>query len=286
MILNGTVVAAHIYETLKTRILKIQASPKLVVVIVGTDPASQTYVKNKHSRALSLGFTSSIISFPVTAKTEEVITVIKKLNEDLSIHGILIQLPLPKHVDTNKVILSINPNKDVDGIHPYNLGKLLMGEKCFMPCTPKGIFSLLNFYNISPQEKHVVILGRSNIVGKPLFASLIQKNSSGNATVTLLHSRSKNIKEILQTADIIVAAIGHPLYINETMVSEKAVVIDVGINRVPDNSEKGYKIVGDVDFEKVEPICHAITPVPGGVGPLTIASLLENTWESYLNHTT
>lgn len=285
MILNGQIVANEIYEKLKKQVLKTKLSPKLTVIIVGEDPASQTYVKNKHNKATSLGFISSIINLPATTSTQKLINIIDNLNNDPSVHGILVQLPLPQQIDTNKVILSINPNKDVDGIHPYNLGKLLIGEKGFTPCTPKGIISLLKFYNISVTGKHVAILGRSNIVGKPLFASLIQKKPTGNATVSLLHSFSKNIKETLKLADIIVAAIGKPLYVDETMVSKNSIVIDVGINRVPDNSEKGYKIVGDVHFEKVKHICQAITPVPGGIGPLTIASLLENTWESCLNYT-
>ncbi len=284
MILNGLIVANQIYEKLKIQISQAKASPKLVVIIVGNDPASQTYVKNKHTKAQSLGFTSSIINLPETINTQELINIISSLNNDTNTHGILVQLPLPKHIDTNKVILSINPSKDVDGIHPYNFGKLLMGEKGFIPCTPKGIISLLQFYNISVSGKHVAILGRSNIVGKPLFAKLIQKNSLGNATVSLLHSLSKNVTEILKSADIIVAAIGKPLYVDETMISKDTIIIDVGINRIPDTSDKGYKIVGDVNFEKVKSICKAITPVPGGIGPLTIASLLENTWESFLNH--
>ena len=253
--------------------------PGLVVVLIGEDPASQVYVNMKEKKSNELGFYSEKIVLDKDAKMDEVLTLIDKLNKDPKIHGILVQSPPPPQIDEDKVIEAINPAKDVDCFHAVNVGKMLIGKTDgFYPCTPYGVMKLLEYSNVDPSGKHAVIIGRSNIVGKPMMSLLMQKAKGANATVTVCHSRTPNIPEIASQADILVAAIGKPEFVTADMVKEGAVVIDVGINRVEDASKKrGYRLVGDVAFEEVSKKASMITPVPGGVGPMTIAMLMQNT---------
>ncbi|HED11160.1 MAG TPA: bifunctional 5,10-methylenetetrahydrofolate dehydrogenase/5,10-methenyltetrahydrofolate cyclohydrolase, partial [Caldithrix abyssi] len=252
--------------------------PRLVVVLVGKDPASEVYVRNKARACEKLGIQSETIHLDEKTGEEELLRHIRLLNEERSVHGILVQLPLPGHMDSDKVIAAINPDKDVDCFHPRNVGLLMQGHPYLLPCTPAGIVEILKYFTIDTQGKHIVILGRSNIVGKPLANMLVQKNKWANATVTLAHSRTQNIRELCVQADILVAAIGKPAFVTADMVKEGATVIDVGINRVDDgDSPRGYRLSGDVQFETVAQKAAAITPVPGGVGPMTIAMLMQNT---------
>jgi len=253
--------------------------PGIAVVLVGTDPASQVYTRNKQKKARQLGFHSELIVMPESTAQEDLLAEIARLNKDPKIHGILVQSPTPKQIDEKTVILAIDPAKDVDCFHPFNVGKMLIGDKDgFLPCTPWGVMVLLERSGIDPSGKHAVIVGRSNIVGKPMMALLMQKAAGANATVTVCHSRTPNIPELARQADIVVAAIGKARFITAEMVKPGAVVVDVGINRVPDTSTKsGSRLVGDVDFDAVAPKAGAITPVPGGVGPMTIAMLMRNT---------
>lgn len=282
MLLKGSVVAEHLLSELKLEISHYPSPPGLAVILIGNNPASEIYVKTKIEKANAIGIISKAYRLPYDVDLNTVLRLIDQLNQDSSIHSILVQLPLPKHLDSQIIIQRIHPDKDVDGLHPINVGKLLLGQtNGRVPCTPAGIIELLSFYHISTQGQHVVILGRSDIVGKPLAALLMQKNAQANATVTLLHSQSKNIEPIIQTADIVVAAIGSPLFIKEHMVSSHSVLIDVGVNRISsDGSNKG-SLVGDIDFHNVVSKCKAISPVPGGVGPMTVAMLMKNTCESY-----
>lgn len=284
MLIDGSAVAGQLLNTLKHEVSNYPSPPGLAVILVGEDSASQVYVNMKINKANKLGLLSKVYRLPLTTTLTDVIHLIQRLNQDSSIHGILVQLPLPNHLDTQTIIQHIAPEKDVDGLHPTNMGKLLLGlPGGFTPCTPAGIHTLLTHYQIPVQGKHVVILGRSNIVGKPLAALLMQKHPHANATVTLLHSHSQHIHELIRSADILIAALGIPQFVKEDMVSSHAVVIDVGINRIPSPKEttKGYSLVGDTDFEKLVTKCKAITPVPGGVGPMTVAMLMKNTCESY-----
>ncbi|MEF9519939.1 bifunctional methylenetetrahydrofolate dehydrogenase/methenyltetrahydrofolate cyclohydrolase FolD [Chlamydia crocodili] len=282
MLLKGSPVAERVLETIKQEISNSPTPPGLAVVLIGNDPASEVYVGMKVKKATDLGMISKAHRLPSDATLTDILKLINRLNNDPTIHGILVQIPLPKHLDANAVIQAIAPEKDVDGLHPINMGKLLLGQLGgFAPCTPAGIIELLNYYEIPLLGRHVAVVGRSNIVGKPLAAMLMQKHPSTNATVTLLHSQSQNLTEILKTADIIIAAVGVPLFIKENMVSPQTVVIDVGTSRVTANNDKGYTLVGDVDFNNVVTKCQAISPVPGGVGPMTVAMLMKNTWESY-----
>ena len=242
--------------------------PGLAVVIVGENPASQVYVRNKHKACGEVGIYSEVHELPENTTEAELLELVNRLNSDDKINGILVQLPLPKHLDEEKVILSINPRKDVDAFHPENVGKIMIGNFSFLPCTPAGVMELLKHYNINPAGKHCVIIGRSNIVGKPQSMLMLKEN----ATVTVCHSKTANLSEITKQADILVAAVGKANFVTADMVKEGAVVIDVGINRL----ENG-KLCGDVDFEQVEPHASYITPVPGGVGPMTITMLLKNT---------
>ncbi len=262
-------------ETLKT---EHDLVPGLAVVIVGEDPASQVYVRNKVKRATKIGMLSEKHELPTDATQAQVLALVEKLNARTEIHGILVQSPPPPQIDERTVIEAIRPDKDVDCFHPYNVGKLLIGdEDGFVPCTPQGVMRLLAHYQIETSGKHAVILGRSNIVGKPMSVLLSRKSDHANCTVTLCHSRTRNLKELCRDADILVAAMGRPASVTADMVKEGAVVIDVGINRVDDpEAKKGYRLVGDVDFDNVAPRCSYITPVPGGVGPMTIAMLLQN----------
>ena len=253
-------------------------SPGLSVVLVGDDPASAIYVRNKQRGADEVGILGETISMPKSATENEVIRVVNELNSDPNCDGILVQLPLPEHIDEGRVTLSIDPLKDVDGLHPFNSGLLAAGEPRFVPATPGGIVQILVRTGNDPMGRHVVVLGRSNIVGRPLSNLLSLKGKGGNATVTVCHSQTKNIEELCRSAEILIAAIGIPEYVTSDMVSDGVVAIDVGINRVsaPDR-KRGYKLVGDIDFLSVSQKASAITPVPGGGGPMTIAMLLSNT---------
>ena len=286
MLLKGAPAANCILATIKDQIQSHSGAPGLAVVLVGNNPASEIYVSMKVKRATDLGMVSRSYRKPSDATLSDILALIHQLNCDEDIHGILVQLPLPKHLDTQAILSSISPDKDVDGLHPTNVGKLLLGETDgFVPCTPAGIVELLKYYEISLYGKHVVILGRSNIVGKPLAALLMQKHADTNASVTVLHSQSEHLSEITRTADILVSAIGVPLFVTREMISDKTIVIDVGTSRIPAANPKGYSLAGDVDFNNVAPVCQAITPVPGGVGPMTVAMLMRNTWESFSRHT-
>ncbi|SIU03099.1 methylenetetrahydrofolate dehydrogenase/methenyltetrahydrofolate cyclohydrolase,Bifunctional protein FolD,bifunctional 5,10-methylene-tetrahydrofolate dehydrogenase/ 5,10-methylene-tetrahydrofolate cyclohydrolase,Tetrahydrofolate dehydrogenase/cyclohydrolase, NAD(P)-binding domain [Chlamydia suis] len=286
MLLKGAPAANCILATIKDQIQSHSGAPGLAVVLVENTPASEIYVSMKVKRATDLGMVSRSYRKPSDATLSDILALIHQLNCDEDIHGILVQLPLPKHLDTQAILSAISPDKDVDGLHPTNVGKLLLGETDgFVPCTPAGIVELLKYYEISLYGKHVVILGRSNIVGKPLAALLMQKHADTNASVTVLHSQSEHLSEITRTADILVSAIGVPLFVTREMISEKTIVIDVGTSRIPAANPKGYSLAGDVDFNNVAPVCQAITPVPGGVGPMTVALLMRNTWESFSRHT-
>lgn len=287
IVLSGKEVSNKKLEELKIRtdkfIEKYNRKPTLAVILVGDDPASQTYVASKKKACLKIGFNHRDYLLDSSVKQQELNKLIDDLNRDDSVDGILVQMPLPKHLNEQEIIERIRSDKDVDGFHPINVGKLLIGLDCFVSCTPKGIMSILDYYNIETKSKNVVIIGRSNIVGKPMASLLIQKGR--DATVTIAHSRTKNLKELTQTADIIIAAIGRPFFVTEDMVKEDAIVIDVGINRIEDSSRKrGYRVVGDVDYENVKNKASAMTPVPGGVGLMTIAMLMENTIESAIKH--
>lgn len=284
MIIDGKTIAKAIRQELAEEVAHCKGRPPcLAVILVGDDPASHVYVNQKLLACKEVGIRSIKKELPATLSAEELYSEVEALNNDPEVDGILVQLPLPNHIDPNQVIEWISPSKDVDGFHPINVGKLLAGQNDgLIPCTPKGIQLLLEKSHISTEGKHVVILGRSNIVGKPLAALLVQKGPSANATVTIAHSRTQNLDTLCSSADILVAAIGKPLFVKPEMVKDGAVVIDVGTNRVDDPScPKCYRLVGDVDFNQVADKCSLITPVPGGIGPMTIAMLLSNTLQSY-----
>lgn len=284
-IIDGKAIADQIKAELKVKskelIDKKAIKPGLALLLVGNNAASEIYVNMKYKACTEIGFHSITEKLPENATEKEVLEIIKSWNNDSSIHGILVQLPLPKQINEFKVLNEISPSKDVDGFHPFNTGKLVTGIPGLVPCTPAGIMELFIRSNISLAGKNAVVIGRSNIVGKPIANLMVQKNPSANAIVTLCHSAAKDISAYSKNADIIVAAIGIPNFIKGDMVKEGVVVIDVGINRIDDNnSPNGYKIVGDVDFESVAPKSSAITPVPKGVGPMTIAMLMSNTYDS------
>ena len=281
-ILDGRALAKEILGEVAAGVAEMKqrhgVTPGLVAVLTGDDPASAIYVRNKRRACEEVGMFSDTLLLPADATNEQVLKCIQELNDDPRFHGILVQLPLPSQIDERLIIESMDPNKDVDGLHPFNVGKLVQGRPDFVPGTPAGIQQLLVRNGHDPAGANVVICGRSDIVGKPLALLLMQRAEGANATVTVCHTRTKNLAEITRQADILVAAIGHPNAITADMVKEGAVVIDVGINRVEDASRKrGYRLVGDVDFEAVSEKAAAITPVPGGVGPMTIAMLLVNT---------
>lgn len=283
--IDGKQLAADIKEEIAEEVKALRAAggkiPHLAAVLVGDDPASQVYVRNKVRDCERVGFNSTLIKKEADTSEEELLAIVNLLNVDDDIDGFIVQLPLPKHINEEKVTLAIDPKKDVDGFHPVNFGRMAQGLPCYWPATPFGIMQMLDRYNIETSGKRCVILGRSNIVGTPISILLSRKAKVGNCTVTLTHSRTKNIEAETRRADIIIAAIGIPNYVTADMVSEGAVVIDVGINRVEDATRKrGYRLVGDVDYENVAPKCSYITPVPGGVGPMTITSLLMNTLKS------
>lgn len=280
-IISGTKVAEEIRAELKEKVKELKGkgiTPGLVMVRVGEDPASVSYVTAKSKASEELGIYSETIVYPQDTKEEVVLTKVAELNKAPRFNGILVQLPLPKHIDADKILDAIDPRKDVDGFHPVNVGRLLIGEPYFMPCTPHGVQQLLMRSGNSPEGKHVVICGRSNIVGKPLMAILVQKKKGANATVTVCHTGTKDLASVTRQADILVAAMGSPKAITADMVREGTVVIDVGVNRVPDPTrEKGFRLVGDTDFEAIKEKAKAITPVPGGVGPMTVTMLMMNT---------
>ena len=285
-ILDGKQLALQIKGELATEVRTLTANgrraPHLAAVLVGDDGASQTYVASKEKSSLEVGFTSSVYRYPETMTEGELLDVIQFLNNDDDIDGFIVQLPLPKHIDEQKVINAISPEKDVDGFTPINIGRMVLGQDAFIPATPKGIVTLLQRYNIETSGKHCVVIGRSNIVGTPI-ANLMSRNASwANCTVTLCHSRTQNLTTLTREADILIVAIGKPEFITADMVKPDAVLIDVGIHRIPDSSRKsGYHICGDVQHEQVDSKCSWVTPVPGGVGPLTIVSLLQNTMMAY-----
>ena len=277
-LIDGTKIKGQILTDLKETVAKLDGQPGLAVILVGDNPASKAYIGMKKKACENLGIQSYEFLLPETASEDELINVIDACNENPDVNGILLQMPLPKGFDEQKMLERILPEKDVDGFHPVNVGKLLIGLETFKSCTPYGVAHLLQAYNIDTEGKHVVVIGRSNIVGKPMAAILVQNDVGANATVTICHSRTKNLKDITKQADIIIAAIGKPHFVTADMVGEGAVVIDVGINRVDDAQDpRGYKLVGDVDFDAVKDKTSAITPVPGGVGPMTIAMLMTNT---------
>lgn len=282
-IIDGKKISEKIREDVKisTDILKSERgiTPGLAFIIVGEDPASRVYVRNKGKACDELGFFSVTEHLPEDVSEKKLLDLIGEFNEDGDIHGILVQLPLPPHINQQRVLEKIDYRKDVDGFHPINAGHLMVGEKCFVPCTPAGVVEMLRVSGIKTDGKHVVVLGRSNIVGRPVANLLLRKEF--NSTVTVCHSRTKNIKEITLTADILIAAIGKAEYVKSDFIREGCVVIDVGINRVDDPlAKRGYRITGDVDFEDCIEKSSMITPVPGGVGPMTIAMLMKNTYDS------
>jgi methylenetetrahydrofolate dehydrogenase (NADP+)/methenyltetrahydrofolate cyclohydrolase len=286
-IIDGKQVAADMRAELKEEIAKLKEQgivPGLGVILVGEDPASKSYVTAKERTCEEIGIYSDDNRLPADTSQEELLALVEKMNNNPKINGILVQLPLPKHLNEAEVLLAIDPDKDVDGFHPINVGKMMVGEKAFLPCTPHGVIQLLMHSGVTIEGANVVIVGRSNIVGKPLANMLIQKNATGNATVTVCHTRTKDLAHQTKQADIIIAAAGRPNTVTADMVKEGVVVIDVGVNRVEDATKKrGYRLVGDVDFEAVKEKASFITPVPGGVGPMTITMLLYNTVESAKN---
>ncbi len=286
-IIDGKQVAADMRAELKDEVAKLKEQgivPGLGVILVGEDPASKSYVTAKERTCEEIGIYSDDNRLPADTSQEELLALVEKMNNNPKINGILVQLPLPKHLNEAEVLLAIDPDKDVDGFHPINVGKMMVGEKAFLPCTPHGVIQLLMHSGVTIEGANVVIVGRSNIVGKPLANMLIQKNKTGNATVTVCHTRTKDLAHQTKQADIIIAAAGRPNTVTADMVKEGVVVIDVGVNRVEDATKKrGYRLVGDVDFEAVKEKASFITPVPGGVGPMTITMLLYNTVESAKN---
>ncbi|HNR67400.1 MAG TPA: bifunctional methylenetetrahydrofolate dehydrogenase/methenyltetrahydrofolate cyclohydrolase FolD [bacterium] len=280
-LIDGKEIAAQIYTELQMRLAALSAKgiiPHLSVVLVGDDPASQVYVRTKQKTCEKYGLGSETLRLPAETPEKQVLDLLDKLNKNPQVHGILVQLPLPKGISTQRVIEQILPEKDVDGFHPINRGRLVAGQDCFLPCTPAGMQQLLARYGYSPENKHVVVVGRSLIVGLPFAIMMVLKKEHANATVTICHTGTKNLADHTRSADILVAASGRPNTITADMVREGVVVIDVGVNRVEDPSaERGYRLIGDVDFAGVSQKAAAITPVPGGVGPMTIAMLLMNT---------
>ena len=284
-ILNGKEASQAIKDDLKLSVAQLAAQgkkvPHLAAILVGNNGASETYVASKVKSCEEIGFKSTLIRAEDTISSLRLLDTIAELNADYDVDGILVQLPLPKHISEAEVINAIHPDKDVDGFHPSNVGKMVLGQPTFVPATPYGIMLLLEHYKIETKGKHAVVIGRSHIVGRPMSILLSGSGYPGNSTVTICHSHTTNLKELCQTADIIVAALGKPNFVTADMVKEGAVVIDVGITRVPDASKKsGFRLSGDVDYAAVAPKCSFITPVPGGVGPMTIAALMKNTFRA------
>jgi len=284
-ILDGKVTAQAIKDSLKIEVAQLSSRgnpvPHLVAILVGNNGASETYVASKVKACQEVGFKSTLIRLEEDITELKLLEIIRSLNTDPDVDGILVQLPLPKHISDEEVINTIDPVKDVDGFHPSNVGRMVLGQPTFIPATPYGIMLMLEHYKIETKGKHAVVIGRSNIVGRPMSILLSGAGYPGNCTVTICHSSTQNLNEICRSADILVAALGKPGFVTEDMVKEGAVVIDVGITRVEDATKKsGYRISGDVDFKNVSPKCSFITPVPGGVGPMTIAALMKNTFRA------
>lgn len=273
-LINGVAIGKELREEIKQGVSNLKVSgttPGLAVILVGDNPASKTYVSNKEKSSIEVGIRSEVIKLPATVSEKELLDQVEKLNQDDSIHGILVQLPLPEHINEDLVIQKIDPSKDVDGFHPQNVGKMMIGQVAYLPCTPHGIMEMLERTGVEIAGKHVVVIGRSNIVGKPMGQLLLQKD----ATVTYCHSKTKNLASYTKQADILIVAIGRAKFVTDEHIKEGAVVIDVGMNR-----DENGKLCGDVDFEKAKEVASAITPVPGGVGPMTITMLLKNTLQS------
>lgn len=282
VIIDGKQIAADVRADVAAKVAELKTkgiTPCLAVILVGENPASVSYVTGKRKALAEVGMEDRSLTLPESTTEEELLSLIDKLNGDSSVHGILVQLPLPKHINEDKVIMAISPEKDVDGFHPVSVGNMMIGRPGFLPCTPHGIIVLLKKMNIETSGKHAVVIGRSNIVGKPVSILLARKDV--NCTVTMCHTGTKNMAEITKQADILVVASGHPHTLTKDMVKDGAVIIDVGVNRIPDASKKsGFRLIGDCDFDDLAPIASFITPVPGGVGPMTIAMLMQNTLES------
>ncbi len=281
-IIDGKAIAAQVRSEVAAKVSALKEkgiTPCLAVILVGENPASVSYVTGKQKALAEAGMADKSMHLPESTTEEELLQIIEKLNNDDSVHGILVQLPLPKHINEEKVILAISPKKDVDGFHPENVGNLVIGKKAFLPCTPHGIIVLLQKMGIETSGKHAVVIGRSNIVGKPVAILLARKET--NCTVTICHTGTKNMAEITKQADILIAAAGKPHTVTKDMIKPGAVVIDVGVNRIPDATKKsGFRLIGDCDFEDLKETASFITPVPGGVGPMTIAMLMQNTLEA------
>ena len=285
-IIDGNLLAQTIKAELKEKVDKVVAAgqrrPHLAAILIGDHPASRSYVTNKVKSCADAGFESTLIQRPAEISQEGLLEIVRQLNDDPNIDGFIVQLPLPEHIDEVEVTMAIKPEKDVDGFHPMNIGLMTLGLPSYLPATPMGILQMLERYHIDISGKTCCVIGRSNIVGTPISILLSRKSIPGDGTVMLCHSRTPNIKEIALQADVIVVALGRPLYLTADMVKEGAVVIDVGINRIDDPTKKsGFRLAGDVDYENVAPKCSYITPVPGGVGPMTVTSLLMNTWKAY-----
>lgn len=281
-IIDGKAIAAQVRGEVAAKVSELKNKgivPCLAVILVGENPASVSYVTGKQKALAEVGMMDKSVHLSENTTEEDLLRLIDELNKDKFVHGILVQLPLPKHIDEEKVLLAIDPKKDVDGFHPVNVGNLVIGKKAYLPCTPHGIIVLLNKMNIETSGKYAVVIGRSNIVGKPVSLLLARKET--NCTVTMCHTGTKNIAEITKQADIIIAATGKPHTVTKDMVKPGAVVIDVGVNRIPDSSKKnGFRLIGDCDFDDIKEVASYITPVPGGVGPMTIAMLMFNTLEA------
>jgi len=286
-VLSGKDTAVAIYDSFKKRLdilSKKGIIPGLCVILVGDDPASQIYVKTKSKKLQSLGLRSKNIYLDIDVSQNELIQIISGLNQDSNYHGILVQMPLPSHIDSQEIINSIDSTKDVDGFHPENVGWLSIGKPRFIPCTPKGIMKIFKHYNIELSGKDIVVIGRSNIVGRPMSVLVSSNGEWSNGTCTICHSRTKNLEQYTRNADVVISAIGKPNYLKADMIKKGSIIIDVGINRVEAENDKGYKIIGDVDYNSVIDKVSFITPVPGGVGPMTIAMLVENTIEAAEQH--
>ncbi|OGQ88603.1 MAG: bifunctional 5,10-methylene-tetrahydrofolate dehydrogenase/5,10-methylene-tetrahydrofolate cyclohydrolase [Deltaproteobacteria bacterium RIFOXYD12_FULL_56_24] len=280
-IISGTEVAKAIREELQAEVAVLKEKhdivPGLVTILVGEDPASQSYVSAKNKTAHALGIHSEQVTLPADTSEQDLLSIVEKFNKDKNIHGILVQLPLPKHINETNVLYAIDPAKDVDGFHPVNVGKMVVGEECFLPCTPHGILELLIRSGVETSGAEVVVIGRSNIVGKPIANLMLQKRKGGNATVTLCHTRTKDMAAHCKRADIIIAAVGVPKMVTADMVKDGVVIIDVGVNRIGKTADGKAILAGDVDFDAVKEKASYITPVPGGVGPMTITMLMKNT---------
>ena len=280
-IIDGKLVSQRILDNIRIKTAELSVKPGLALILVGNNPASEIYVNMKSRRCSELGIFSITEKLPGNTGEDQLLKIIYDLNFDERIHGILVQIPVPEHINVLKITEAIDYKKDVDGLNPINAGRLILGEKCFVPCTPAGIMELFKSYNIKTSGKNVVIIGRSNIVGKPIASILMQKKDDANATVTVCHGHTQNITEHTQKADIIIAAMGNANFVRGNMIKEGCTIIDVGTTRVEDSTKKsGYALVGDVNFEECYPKASKITPVPGGVGPMTIAMLMKNTFDS------